>query len=463
VKSYGAGADFRSRSVGAVGTDMALAVQRGTDRFASQRRQAAIEYQPMDEMRQHARSIRAHTVRHLGHYLALFADRLEEAGGAIHFAADAAEATQLVADLVRGHGGTIIKSKSMVTEELELNRRLQADGRVVIETDLGEFIAQLAGEPPSHIVAPVLHKTRQEIGRLFADRLSVEYTEEPSELNHIARSHLRPTFLTAGIGITGANFAVAATGSVVIVTNEGNGWLSASVPPIHIAVMGLERLVPGLPELGVLLEVLARSATGQRLSAYTTMITGPRRPGESDGPHELHVVVVDNGRSRLPGGTYEEVLTCIRCGACLNVCPVYRQVGGHAYGSIYPGPIGAVLSPVLFGLERFGDLAYASTLCGACLEVCPIQIDLPRMLLELRRQATGQLPRSVTGGVRLYTAAARRSWRWRGLWSVVSWSAPLLSRRGWIEHLPGPGKRWTASRDLRRPTPTAKPGTRRRG
>lgn len=455
---------FRSRAAAAVGTPMASAVQTGTDRFASQRLEAIAEYEPMDEMRDHARTIRLHTVEHLGHYLGVFADRVEASGGRIHFASDASEAADIVAGIVAAQGGTVIKSKSMVTEEIELNHRLEADGRTVVETDLGEFIAQLAGEKPTHIIAPVLHKTRQQVGHLFAEQLGSAYTDEPTELNVIARDHLRPIFLSAGVGITGANFAVASTGSLVTVTNEGNGWLTTTAPPVHVAVVGMERLVPGLAELAVMLEVLARSATGQRLSAYTNVITGPRRPGEPDGPDEMHVVVVDNGRSRLIGSQYEESLACIRCGACLNVCPVYRQVGGHAYGSIYPGPIGAVITPALFGLERFGDLPYASTLCGACLEVCPVSIDLPHMLLELRKQAVaaGHLPGFVTAGVRIYTRAAIKPRRWARFWRLARWASGLWSRAGWIESLPGQGRAWSSTRSLQRPNGPFLSGRQRR-
>jgi L-lactate dehydrogenase complex protein LldF len=341
----------------------------------------------------------------------------------------------------------------MVTEEIELNVDLEAIGWKVVETDLGEFIVQLAGAKPVHIIAPALDRTRQGIGQLFNDHLGVPYTEDPGELTEIARKHLRPIFLSARVGITGVNFGVASTGSIVTVTNEGNGRLTSTAPPVHIAVMGVERLVPGPSELGVMLEVLARSATGQRLSVYTNVITGPRRANEPDGPDRLHVVIVDNGRSRLLGGEYEEVLACIRCGACLNVCPVYRQVGGLSYGSVYPGPVGAVLSPALFGLETHGDLPYASTLCGACLEVCPIGIDLPRMLLALRREAAkaGFLPPAVVAGLAVFDRAARTTFGWQGMWAMARLASRPWLRSGWIRSLPGPGRAWTASRDLKAP------------
>jgi L-lactate dehydrogenase complex protein LldF len=449
----GSTVDFRKNSVIEIGTSRMAAVQMGVDRLASHRRQAVAEYTPMEEMRDQAEKIRHHTIQHLGYYMERFADRIEQVGGQIHFAADSDEAVSIVADIVEATGGVVIKSKSMVTEEIELNHRLELAGHTVVETDLGEFIAQLADERPSHIIAPVLHKTRQEIGRLFADRLNVAYTDDPAELNELAREHLRRIFLAAGVGISGVNFGVAETGSVVTVTNEGNGRLTTTTPPVHIAVMGTERLVPGEAELAVMLEVLARSATGQRLSVYSSVMTGPRRPGEPDGPEQLHVVVVDNGRSRLIGGDYEEALACIRCGACLNVCPVYRQVGGHAYGSIYSGPIGAVISPALFGIDRFGDLPYASTLCGACLEVCPVRIDLPRMLLALRQEAaaSGHLARAVAGGVRIYGRMASNPRRWRLFWRWAGRFSALGAKDGWLQRLPGPGAAWSDTRALRRP------------
>ena len=346
-----------------------------------------------------------------------------------------------------------MKSKSMVTEEIELNEHLEAAGLRVIETDLGEFIAQLAGDTPSHIIAPVLHMTRQDVGRLFSERLEVEYTDDPTELNRIARRHLRDIFLQADAGITGVNLGVADSGSIILVTNEGNGRLTSTAPPLHIAVMGMERLVADWPSAAAVVETLARSGTGQRLTSYTNVITGPRRPGDPDGPDELHVVIVDNGRSDVLGGTTAEILACIRCGACLNACPVFRQVGGHAYGTVYSGPVGAVVTPGLHGLEPWWELPYASTLCGACEEVCPIRIRIPSMLLELRRQTAeeGLLPGWLEKGMRRYSATASSPKKWA---RAKKWSArasALIASRGWIRRLPGPGRGWTQSRDLPRP------------
>jgi L-lactate dehydrogenase complex protein LldF len=446
--------DFRGRARRDIGTAKVAAVQRGADRFLNHRAQAVAEYGPMEVMRDRAQSIRHHTLAHLDRHLDALASRFEEIGGRVWWAADAAEATAQIAAIARSHGALLaIKSKSMVTEEIELNHALEAAGVEVVETDLGEFIAQLAGERPSHIIAPVLHKTRQEIGQLFADHLDVPYTEVPSQLNAIARAHLRRIFLSADVGISGVNFAVAETGSLVTVTNEGNGRLTTTAPRVHIAVMGMERVVPTMADLSVMLEVLARSATGQHLSVYTNLISGPRRPGEPDGPDEMHLVIVDNGRSQMLAGSLAEMLSCIRCGACLSICPVYRQVSGHAYGSIYSGPMGAVVTPGLFGIDPWWDLPFASSLCGACRDICPVRIDIPRMLLELRAEAarSGHLPVWIARGVRSYARAALDPGRWRRLWRLAALGGGVFARDGWITRLPFQGGAWTDERDLPRP------------
>jgi L-lactate dehydrogenase complex protein LldF len=423
-------------------------------RFSSHRATAIAEYGPMDEMRDRARRIRINTLLNLDRYLAQMADQVEANGGRVWWAADAAEAVSCVRRIADEHQARlVIKSKSMVTEEIELNHGLALDGIEVVETDLGEFIVQLSDDRPSHIIAPVLHRTRQEIGRLFADKLGAPYTEVSTELNQIARTHLRRIFLQADIGVSGVNFAVAESGTVVTVTNEGNGRLTTTAPRVHIAVMGMERVVPTFSDVSVLLDVLARSATGQRLSVYTNLVSGPRRPGEPDGPDEFHLIVLDNGRSEMLGGNLAEILACIRCGACLNACPVYGQVGGHAYGSVYSGPVGAVVTPGLFGMDPWWDLPLASTLCGACKEVCPVRIDIPRMLLELRAEAasTGRLPAWLGRGIRAYTSAAVNPGRWRLMWRLAGMGGLLASRDGWIHRLPFQGAAWTDHRDLPRP------------
>ena len=441
---------FAERGAAEVGSDKAKAVGDGARHLIEKRAVAVEAYPAMDAMRDRAREIRLHTLANLDMYLARFADAVEALGGHVFFAANATEANDYIRGVAEAaDAARIAKVKSMVTEEIELNAALEADGRVVVESDLGEFIVQLADDRPSHIVAPVLHWTRQGVGRLFSDELGVPYTDEPTELNQIARKHLRRIFLEADMGISGVNFAAASTGTIAIVTNEGNGRLTTTAPRVHVAVMGMERVVPTLEDAGVMLEVLGRSATGQSLTTYTNLITGPRRLDDPDGPDEFHVVIVDNGRSTVLDDDVSEVLACIRCGACLNVCPVYRAVGGHAYGDIYPGPIGAVLSPVLLGFEGREQLPYACTLCGACLEVCPPRIDLPRLLVNLRERvaANGDAFPWLGPALKAYEFSATRPVIWRGAIGGAS-LAGTSKRGGWFTRLPGPGSAWTAVRDL---------------
>lgn len=445
---------FLSRAERLIGSDEARAVDRGVRNMTSSRDQAMSDFPISAEMRQRARAIRVHSLRHLDRLLARFADQVTARGGVVYFAADAVEANRIVAGILETAGATsVVKSKSMVSEEIDLNAHLEGIGVGVVETDLGEYIAQLAGDTPSHIIAPVLHMTKEDIGRLFADHLGVEYTDDPARLNLIARERLRPVFFAADAGISGVNLAVAESGSLVVVTNEGNGRLVTTVPRVHIALMGMERVVPGWEDAAVILETLARSATGQRLSVYTNVITGPRRTDDPDGPEELHVVVIDNGRSEVLGGPTAEILACIRCGACLNVCPVFRTVGGHGYGTVYSGPVGSVLTPGLEGMDPWWDLPYASTLCGACQEVCPVGIQIPAMLLELRRLAAseGRLPGWLNRGIRRYARAAVEPARWARLRRLARLVTTMLASRGWIGKIPGPGRGWTEHRDLPRP------------
>lgn len=445
---------FLSRAEALIGTRQAAAVDDGARTLLYKRDKVIADYPIMDEMRDRARAIRMHSLENLDRLLAGFADRLEDLGGHAHFASDAQEANEIIEGiLTRTNSRLVVKSKSMVTEEIELNEHLEEAGVEVVETDLGEFIVQLDQDTPSHIIAPVLHKTRQDVGKLFEDKLGVEYTEEPTELNQIAREHLRKIFLAADAGISGVNVAVADTGSVVLVTNEGNGRLTTTAPRVHIAVMGMERIVPRWEDAAVILDVLAKSATGQRLSVYTNVVTGPRREFDPDGPDEVHVVIVDNGRSDVLGGSTAEILACIRCGACLNACPVFRTAGGHAYGTVYSGPVGSVLTPGLRGMEPWWELPYASTLCGACEEVCPIRIQIPSMLLQLREQAASEdrLPGWLEKGMSRYTNYASNPSKWRGAKRWASRLSGPIARDGWIRRVPGPGRGWTEYRDLRRP------------
>ncbi len=386
-------------------------------------RKVAFESLPdAKERRQRAHDVRVEVIEHLAGYIAQFTNHMKEHGISVHYAVDADQAIKLVLEIAHQHGAKLIaKSKTMVSEEICLNHALEGEGVEVIETDLGEYIVQLRGEAPSHIITPAVHLRRQDVGKLFEEKLGIKYTEDISVMTDAARLTLRQVFLNADVGISGVNFGVADTGTLCLVTNEGNGRMVTSVPRVHIALMGIERLVPTLKDLGLMLSLLPRSATGQKLSVYTTLINSPRGPKDPDGPMERHVILVDNGRSATQASDLREILYCIRCGACLNACPVFREIGGHAYvsidgkGSPYPGPVGSVVSPALFGQLEYGHLARASSLCGACREACPVDIDLPKLLLRIRagtqvsKTATKNEPNApalLELGLRLFTLAA---------------------------------------------------------
>ena len=372
--------------------DVQGALESTGRRFTSARAEALQKLPDAAALRDQLKAIRSATLARLAHYLQQFEANAQAAGAHVHWARDGDEAGRIIAGIARRRGVELaVKSKSMTAEEIGLNDTLAAGGVQAVETDLGEWIIQLAGEPPYHIIAPAIHKNRRQVAALFEEEAGERLpSDDIPTLTAEARRRLRQKFLQAGMGISGVNVGVAETGSIVLVTNEGNGRMVTSAPPVHVAVMGIEKVTPTWDEAAVWLSLLARSATGQPLSIYTTVVTGPARSGDVDGPEEVHIVLLDNGRSELVGTKYEEVLQCIRCGACLNNCPVYRAAGGHAYGSPYSGPIGAVLSPLLFGMEEYEALPHASSLCGACLEVCPARIDLPRMLLELRADQVAQ-------------------------------------------------------------------------
>jgi L-lactate dehydrogenase complex protein LldF len=343
-------------------------------------------------LRHQAAERRQHVIDHLDEYLVAAEKAMQANGVQVHWAANAEEARQLIVTLCKEAGvRRIAKSKSMVTEEIHLNDALKAAGMDVIETDLGEFVVQLDNDHPSHIVTPIIHKNRKDVAATFAREGISKYDEDPERLTMAARSYLRRVFEDADCGITGANFFVAETGRLVTVSNEGNLRLTANTPRLHIALTGIEKVVATEEDLALLLKLLARSATGQSLTVYTQFLGGPRGPKDPDGPDAMHVVLLDNGRTNLLGGRYREMLRCIRCGACLNVCPVYRAVTGHGYGSVYPGPMGAIFSPLLGGDESRRKYAYlpkASSLCGACEEVCPVAIPIPKMLVALREEST---------------------------------------------------------------------------
>lgn len=438
------------------------ALQKAAGKFDLARIRAWSELDDVTALRRHAKAIKAHAIAHLDDYLAQLSQQMRAAGGMVHFAADAAEAQAIITAVIQdAHCDLVVKSKSMTSEEIGLNEALAATGIQAVETDLGEWILQLAGDTPSHIVAPAIHKSRQQVVELFNEVTGQDLANaDIPTLTAVARQELRRQFLAAGVGISGVNFAVAETGTLVTVTNEGNGRLVTSVPPIHIALMGMEKVIPTLDDLMVLLELLPRSATGQTLTSYVQMVTGPRRAGESDGPEQLHLVIMDNGRSQILGTEFEESLQCLRCGACLNVCPVYRVVGGHAYGGVYSGPIGAVQSPLLPGAADFANLPQASTLCGACKDVCPVQIDLPRMLLALRRRGTEDTPRTAKWGERAAFKAYGQVARHPGLYRLALKMGRVAQRpwvrNGRIRHAPDPLKGWTKYRDL--PPLAGKPG-----
>jgi L-lactate dehydrogenase complex protein LldF len=422
-----------------------------TTKFIGLRREAFDEFPEGEALRDRAREIKEATLQRLDHYLDLLIDNVERHGGRVHYATTPEEACGIVLEIARRTGArTAVKSKSMATEEIHLNRALEAAGVAPIETDLGEYIIQLAHERPSHIIAPAIHKTKGQVAELFARELKRETVADPEVLTRIAREELREKFLQADLGISGANFGVADTGTIVLVTNEGNGRMVTSLPRVHVAVMGVEKVIPSMTDLAVFLAILAKSATGQKLSVYTSLVNGPRRGGELEGPEEFHLVLLDNGRIRQIAGPLREALSCLRCGACLNVCPVYRQIGGHAYGYTYPGPIGILLTAMLNGTESVRDLAHASSLCGACLEACPVRIDIPKMLIELRKDVNER--RIAPWSERVVFGALGRLLQRPALYRVAARLGRLLQRpfvRGnVIRRVPLFFGDWTRTRDL---------------
>ena len=402
------------------------------------------------------RAIKAHTLDNLAYYLELVERNVIASGGHIYFAKDAEAASNYVVNLAKERGiELVIKGKSMVSEEMALNHRLEEEGIEPVETDLGEYIVQLAEETPFHIIAPAIHKSRGEVSELFVEKLNVPMYDNIEDLTREARDQLRQKFVDAGMGITGANFIVAETGTVTLVTNEGNGRMCTSMPKIHVAITGMEKVVPSIEDLGLFLRLLIRSATGQRISSYVTTVTGPRGEDEVDGPEEFHLVIVDNGRSKmLADPNLREALYCLRCGACLNACPVYRKVGGHAYGWVYPGPIGAIVSPMLTNLSEAKDLPYASTLCGACKEACPVKINIPRMLLYLRKELTQGETYPEHKSISMTESTAVKGWRASVsssfMMKLSNLGGRLLQlpfvRGGRIDRLPSPLSGWTKHR-----------------
>lgn len=446
------------------------ALEAATNRFTSLRKDAFSAFPEGQSLRAAARAIKEETIARLDEHLERLTAAVEARGGHVHFADDAEAACRIVVGIAKARGVTLaVKSKSMTSEEIALDEALERAGVRTVETDLGEFIIQLAGEAPSHLIAPAVHKTRAQVAALFRDRIGHVGENSVEALCARAREHLRGEFVSAGMGISGVNFAVAETGTIAIVENEGNARLATTLPPVHVAVMGMEKVIPRQADLGVFLRILARSATGQKLSSYTSLLTGPRRRDEEDGAEEFHLVVLDNGRSRLLADPkLRESLYCIRCGACLNVCPVYRAIGGHAYGWVYPGPIGSVLTPAVLGEMRAPDLPFASTLCGACADACPVEIALPHLLLDLRARVVAEKRRTRADRAKAFVV---RAWAWtmmrprayRLAARIARFALRPFARDGRVRALPGPLSAWTHTRDF--PLPAAEPfrsGWRRR-
>jgi L-lactate dehydrogenase complex protein LldF len=431
------------------------ALVRLTDTLMAANRRGYAAMSDSSDLRDHAKRIKEHTLAHLDQYLEQLEASVVRAGGHVHYASDAAEARQIMTDIaIRSKCKRAVKSKSMTTEEIHLNPALEAAGIEVTETDYGEWIIQIAGERPSHIVAPAVHHTRESIAKVLAQYTGETMSTEPRDLAQVGRRLLRDKFFQADLGISGANFAVAETGTICLITNEGNGRLTTTWPRVHIALMGMEKVIPRMRDLPVYLKLLARAATGMPLSVYTNMVTGPRRAGETDGPEEFHLVVLDNGRSRVLASGFRESLQCIRCGACLNACPVYRRIGGHAYGGIYSGPIGSILTPLYDSVAENPHLPHASSLCGACQSACPIKINIPQMLIGLRELQHKHISSPLEGmayGVAKFVLA--RPWLYRTSMTLSRWLLRKRAKDGWIRTMPGPGRPWTDVRDF--PAPAA--------
>jgi L-lactate dehydrogenase complex protein LldF len=450
--------DFRYNSQH-VSSRITKTFQRNSTDFFRLNDQIIEEYGRMrwQELRQLGHDMRLHTIEHLAEYLEILERKVIENGGHVHWARSAEEARRIVLKIAQDQDvKRIVKVKSMTSEEINLNPDLIKAGLSVVETDLGEFIVQIAGQRPSHITAPALHMTKDEIAELFNTKLGVQIEADPVQMSQVAASRLRQEFLNADMGISGGNFLVAETGTLVLVTNEGNGRMCTTLPRVHVAVVGIEKVLPDWQSLAIVLSLLPRNATAQKMTSYVSLISGlnPANPGE--GPTDFHLVLLDNGRSKiLADRNLRETLLCIRCGACLDACPIYSTVGGHAYGTTYPGPIGAIVSPQLLGLQAAGGLAFASTLCGACIDVCAVKIPITDILLQLRQQVVEQRTDgsfsqqntlrwgagvfgSIFGSARLYQ------------WAVAA--AKMLQapfrHDGWLSGLPSPMNRWTDSRPL---------------
>ncbi len=447
--------DFKQRAHDALdNTSLQRALGNLHDGFPVKRAAAVARMPEFETLRDEARDLKNHTLSHLDLYLEQYEANVIKNGGQVHWARDSDDACQQILDICRKvDAKTVTKGKSMVSEEINLNDYLEANGVKPVETDLGEYILQLRGDHPSHIIAPAIHLNLEDVSDVFAKEHSTPRTEDPAELMQEAREMLRKQFVAADVGITGANFLVAETGSSIIVTNEGNGDLTQTLPKVHIVIATLDKVVPTLEDMTLFLRLLARSATGQEFTVYNTLSTGPRRAEDQDGPEEYHVVLLDNGRSEMIGSELQDMLRCIRCSACMNHCPVYGAIGGHAYGWVYPGPMGSVLTPQLIGVDKGGHLPNASTFCGKCETVCPVKIPLPKLMRHWREKEFERhlSPKGFRFGLGVWSYFARRPALYRWLARASSFSLTLMAgKKGKVRSLPL-AKGWTAWRDMPAP------------
>lgn len=427
------------------------AVKFTTERLRLGKKLASEEHGNWEEWRERGRQIRLHTIAHLDYYLNEFAEQARANGAHVHFAETAEEAVALSLQIAEHKSAkSVVKSKSMVSEELHLNKALDSIGVEAVETDLGEYIIQLADETPSHIIIPAIHKNRYQIAELLSEEAGETLPPDTAIMAGFVRMKLREKFLEADIGMTGCNFAIAETGSMVLFENEGNARMVTTVPKTQITLMGMERIIPSWADLEVMATLLPRSATGQKLTVYMSGISGPKRELDADGPDEMHIIIIDNGRSlQLGDPEFQELLNCIRCGACLNACPVYRHIGGHAYGGTYSGPIGAVLTPALNkNVAEWDDIANASSLCGACYEACPVKIPLHDMLVSLRRRKieAGRGDKLEAMGMKGFSAIMGNAKRYRSVVSLGKWGQKFVVRNGEIRTRIGPLKGWNSYR-----------------
>lgn len=454
------GFDFHGiSSKNAVDVRLKRAVNKATLHQYTQRQSIMPDLPDANGLRTLAGEIKQHAIENLDYYLEQLQKNVEKNGGQVHFAATADDARRIILEIARkGNCTRVIKSKSMASEEIELAHTMEHLGMDVVETDLGEFIVQVGKDKPSHIVAPIIHKDTAQIAEILCKHFNREYCEDPKTLADYARVHLRDKFRRADLGMTGGNFLVAETGHICVVENEGNARQSITTPRVLVSLVGIEKVVPRLADLAVMLKLLARSATGQAMTVYTSIFGGPRGSLEKDGPQEFHLVLLDNGRSEiLASEEYRETLRCIRCGACLNACPVYRKIGGHAYGYVYSGPIGALITPLFKGLGNYKDLPQASSLCGACYEACPVKINIPQHLVNLRRDIVKQ---KINGrGERLVYRAWAKSMKSPLMYKLICFFQKFDLRRrakgtGWVKDLPKVAAGWTQIRDM--PAPAKK-------